>query len=295
LRDALPPLSRYARLQIAGEERIAGHVEATRGCLHMCRHCPIPSVYEGRFFVVQTDVVLEDIRRQVAAGARHITFGDADFLNGPGHVMEIVRRMHAEHPALTFDITTKIEHILRHRALFPELAQLGCVFVISAVESLTPRVLEILDKGHTPADVDVAIDIVHRAGITLRPSLLPFTPWTPLDDYLAMLEWIERRDLIDHIDPVHLAIRLLIPAGAKLLELDNDWKHPDARMDTLQKLAMDAAADGADSGEDPRSTFYRIQALAYAVAAGRTPSTTPHRHHAPPRQRPPKLTETWFC
>ncbi len=87
---------------LAGEERIAGHVEATRGCLHMCRHCPIPSVYEGRFFVVQADVVLEDIRRQVAAGARHITFGDADFLNGPGHVMEIVRRMHAEHPALTF-------------------------------------------------------------------------------------------------------------------------------------------------------------------------------------------------
>jgi radical SAM superfamily enzyme YgiQ (UPF0313 family) len=299
LRDALPPLDRYAKLLIDGEERLAGQVEATRGCLHLCRHCPIPSVYDGRFFVVQAEVVLEDIRRQVAAGARHITFGDADFLNGPNHVMEIVRRMHAEHPALTFDVTTKIEHILEHRELFPELAALGCVFVISAVESLTPKVLEILDKGHTAADVDAAIDIVHAAGIPLRPSLLPFTPWTPYEDYQALLAWIERRGLIDQIDPVHLAIRLLIPPGSKLLELDEvraiigeldavrlsyAWTHPDPRMDELQKQVMDAAAAGADAGDDPPVVFARIQRLAGLVPG------------APPAgKRAPKLTEAWFC
>ena len=41
------------------------------------------AIYQGRFFVIQRDVVLEDIRRQVAAGAAHITFGDPDFFPLP--------------------------------------------------------------------------------------------------------------------------------------------------------------------------------------------------------------------
>src|SRR5215467_8915178 len=132
-RDALPPLARYARLAIAGEERVAGHVEATRGCKHLCRHCPIPPVYGGRFFAVPREVVLEDARRQIAAGARHIDFGDPDFLNGPQHGLRIARALHAEHPDVTFSFTAKIEHIVAERALLRELAAAGGLFVVSAV------------------------------------------------------------------------------------------------------------------------------------------------------------------
>ena len=46
--------------------------------------------------MVPADVVLADIRAQVAAGARHVTFGDPDFLNGPGHALDVARRLHAE-------------------------------------------------------------------------------------------------------------------------------------------------------------------------------------------------------
>ncbi|HUS64263.1 MAG TPA: CUAEP/CCAEP-tail radical SAM protein, partial [Kofleriaceae bacterium] len=283
LRDRLPPLSRYARLLTPTGERVAGYVEATRGCLHRCRHCPIPVVYEGRFFVVQAETVLADIRRQVAAGAGHITFGDPDFLNGPEHTMAIVRAMHAEHPALTFDLTAKIEHLLRHRARLAELRALGCLFIVSAVESLSPRVLEILDKGHTRADVDRALDFVSAAGITLRPSLVPFTPWTTLADYQEQLDWIAARGIIDHLDPVHLAIRLLIPPGSLLAAhpatlphlgaLDADgltyrWTHPDPRMDALQLTALAAVESAAAAGEDPRTTFERVQTLALAAAKG---------------------------
>jgi hypothetical protein len=38
-------------------------------------------VYNGVFRIVQRDVVLADIRQQVAMGAEHITFGDPDFFN----------------------------------------------------------------------------------------------------------------------------------------------------------------------------------------------------------------------
>ena len=108
-----------------------GYTEATRGCKHLCRHCPVVPVYRGAFRIVQQDVVLEDIRQQVAAGAEHITFGDPDFFNGPGHAIPIVEALHREWPALTYDVTIKMEHLLKHRELLPVLKATGCLFVTS--------------------------------------------------------------------------------------------------------------------------------------------------------------------
>ena len=110
-RSGLPSLDRYATLRVAdGSTRIAGYTEASRGCRHLCRHCPVVPVYGGQFRVVQADVVLADIDAQVAAGAQHITFGDPDFFNGPTHAMRIVERLHERHPSLTYDVTIKVEH-----------------------------------------------------------------------------------------------------------------------------------------------------------------------------------------
>lgn len=310
-RETLPPLKHYAHLAWNGHRSPAGYVEASRGCLHTCLHCPITPVYRGRFFVVPREVVLADIRAQVELGAAHITFGDPDFLNGPGHSLKIARAMHREFPHLTFDITTKIEHILEFRRHFPELSALGCAFVVSALESFSDEVLARLDKGHTRADIDRALDILAGAGIPMRPSLLPFTPWTVLDDYLDMLEQVERLDLIDHIDPVQYSIRLLLPPGSALIEqpgaeswlgppspqdLTYTWQHSDPRMDTLHQEVSQLVADAATAGEDPHSTFYRIKSLAYATALGWPLS--PQSPAPPSPARPgssPRLTEAWFC
>jgi len=72
----------------------------SRSC-YRCRHCPVVPVYDGRFRIVQRDVLLADIDQQVDAGARHITFGDPDFWNGVTHAVRIVREMHRRHPDAT--------------------------------------------------------------------------------------------------------------------------------------------------------------------------------------------------
>ncbi|MFQ5876182.1 MAG: CUAEP/CCAEP-tail radical SAM (seleno)protein [Acidobacteriota bacterium] len=312
-RGLLRPLDRYARLEQDGATRIAGHLEASRGCLHGCRHCPIPPVYGGRLFVVPREVVLADARGQVAAGATHITIGDPDFLNGPGHSMAILRRLHDEFPRLTFDFTAKVAHLLRYRGLLPEMARLGCLFVVSAVESLSDRVLAILDKGHTRADVELALALTRDAGLALRPSLVPFTPWTTLEDHRDLLDFVERRDLIDHLDPVQLSIRLLLPPGSLLNDrpevrpflgpLDAGrhtflWTHPDARVDRLQEDVAAIVERAARAREDPRLTFLRIRS-ATARAGGESPAPSPDALlHPPPRRdrgRPPRLSEPWFC
>ena len=309
-RKRLPPLDKYARLEQDGIAHLAGYVEASRGCKHLCFHCPIPPVYDGRFSVVPREVVLEDIRSQVDAGAAHITFGDPDFLNGPRHSLRIVQAMHAAFPELTFDCTTKIEHLLKHRSILPELRDCGCIFIVSAVESLNDVVLENLQKGHTCADVFAVIDLLREVGIALRPSLVPFTPWETLDSYLYMLDCIESRDLIDYIDPVQYTIRLLVPPGSALLSqssiepylggLDQesftyDWTHPDPRMDGLHKVVAGSVESASQIDEDTFVTFHRLRNLVYDAIGRQESSVTFPLAFDSDRVRPPRLTEDWFC
>jgi radical SAM superfamily enzyme YgiQ (UPF0313 family) len=314
-RIGLPILSEYARLEYQGQEHIVGYVEASRGCLHTCLHCPIVPVYQGRFFVFPAPVVLADIRQQVKAGAVHITLGDADFLNGPGHSLSIVRAMHEEFPHLTFDFTTKIEHILKHQSLFEEFSQLGCLFVISAVESFSETVLMHLDKGHTRQDIFLAHDILQSVGITLRPSLVAFTPWTTLEDYAEMFDLVEQHGLIDCIDPVQYSVRLLVPPGSALLtppkthptpmaqflgsldqqKFQHTWSHPDPRMDSLQKAVTKVVENSTKAKEDPECTFYRLWELVYDTAGLNFSSLHKAVSMNPDRVRPPRMTEPWFC
>lgn len=306
-RAPLPVLNSYARLAHRGGHRLVGYVEGSRGCKYFCTHCPIPPVYDGRFFVVPQKIVLEDIRRQVQAGAAHITFGDPDFLNGPTHSLRLVRAMHAEFPSLTFDFTTKVEHIIKHREMFPEFNQLGCLFTVSAVESLSDHVLQILEKNHTRRNVEEAIEIVRTADISLRPTWVAFTPWTTLSDYLEIFEFVSKHDLIDHVDPVQYAVRLLIPPGSHLLKRDAmkshlgsldqsafsyHWSHPDPRMDELHKTVSALAERDSQAGVDPCETFNSIWELTASLQGG-----TPSDHRAFPKdsERAPRLTEPWFC
>jgi radical SAM superfamily enzyme YgiQ (UPF0313 family) len=253
-RAGLLPLAKYAALQMPdGSRRVAGSTDATRGCKHLCRHCPIVPVYKGRFHAIPVDAVLDDIRQQVAAGAQHISFGDPDFFNGPTHARRIVERMAAEWPAVTYDVTVKIEHILRHASMLPLLARTGCVFITSAVESIDDEVLRHLAKGHTRADFVQAVRLCRDAGVTLVPTFVAFTPWTTLEGYDELLETIDELGLREQVAPIQLAIRLLITNGSPLLELPDiqavitefdpasltwPWRHRDPRVDALQQSAM---------------------------------------------------------
>lgn len=306
-RAALPSLKKYAHLERDDRLELVGYVEASRGCKHLCRHCPIPPVYGGRFFVVPVEVLLADIRQQVEAGATHITFGDPDFLNGPGHALAVARALHEAFPALTFDFTAKIAHLLRHRDRLPELARLGCAFIVSAAESLSDAVLAHLDKGHTRADIETAVRLTAEAGIALRPTWVAFTPWTTLEDYRELLDFVEAKGLVDAVDPVQFSIRLLVPPGSLLLEsaalrpfvgelvddqFHHRWTHPDSRMEALHAAVSSVVATAADRREDAAVTFQRVRELAdRAAGVAPRPIVAP----APRRKRPPRLTEPWFC
>jgi radical SAM superfamily enzyme YgiQ (UPF0313 family) len=304
-RSGLLPLSRYATVHLGdGGRRMAGYTEASRGCRHLCRHCPVVPIYNGQFRIVQQDVVLADVAGQVAAGAEHITFGDPDFFNGPTHAIRIVEALHGAHPSVTYDVTIKVEHLLQHSELLPRLRDTGCLFVTTAVESLDDRVLRILEKGHTRADFAAVVEQCRAADLTLMPTFVAFHPWISLDGYCDLLDTIAALDLVDHVAPIQLAIRLLIPRGSRLLELGEVralapefdpttlsflWSHPDPRVDALQTEV--AAIVGRRLTSNRREAFASISALAHARAG--MPYVEPAlASHLKPV---PYLDEPWYC
>ncbi len=305
-RRTLPHLSKYAYLVRADGQcpRVGGYTEASRGCKHHCRHCPIPPVYGGQFRIVPREIVIEDIEQQVNAGAGHITFGDPDFFNGPGHVIPIVEKVHQLWPHLTYDVTIKIEHLLKYQRWLHVLRDTGCAFVTSAVESIDDRVLEILDKHHTRADFFKVVSLFKDTGLVLQPTFVAFHPWTTLSGYLDLLETIARLDLVENVAPIQWAVRLLLPAGSLLLDrvelqpyvndfdeaaLAYRWTHPDPRVDQLWEQVFRLAKDGQDPEQYRSEIFERVWQIACEAAGERRELPTFSR------QPMPHLSENWFC
>jgi hypothetical protein len=259
---------------------------------------------------VPKDVVLADIRQQVAAGARHITFGDPDFMNGPAHAMAIVDALHREFPPVTYDVTVKVEHLLKHSGHLRALRDSGCLFVTTAAESVDNAVLKRLDKGHTRADFLAAIKSFRELKMVLQPTFVPFTPWTTLESYRDLLSVIAAQGLVENVTPIQLGIRLLIPAGSRLLELGEirgmvgefnpaglfyPWKHSDPRLDDLSAQVQELASEGEKLKQSRAEMFTRIWRAAAAVAGA---SDADPAWQLPPLAESaaiPRLSEPWYC
>jgi radical SAM superfamily enzyme YgiQ (UPF0313 family) len=293
----------YAKLQTAAGSKNVAYTEASRGCKHLCRHCPIVPVYQGQFRVVQRDVILEDIRQQVTQGASHVTFGDPDFLNGPTHAMRIVEALHTEFPHVTYDATIKIEHLLKHRDLLGPLRDTGCLFVTTAVESLDDTVLAKLEKNHTRRDFFEAVALARDAELALQPTFLAFTPWTTLASYRDLLRVLRDLDLVESVPSVQLALRLLITSNSRLLELDDirsvagpfdqkslvyPWTHPDSQVDALGARIFRLVDKLQKQGMNRTEIFGAIW-----NEAGDEP--LPENFHLMPRAVVPFLDEPWYC
>lgn len=306
-RTSLPPLGDYASLILPdGARKVCGFAETTFGCKHLCRHCPVVPVYGGRFRAIPADRVLADIAQQVAAGAEHISFGDPDFLNGPTHARRIVRAMAEQFPGLTFDATVKIQHLLRHADLLPEFARRGCLFITSAVESLDDAVLKKLLKNHTRADFLRAHELLRAAGIALAPTFIPFTPWTTLPGYLALLRAIAEMTLVHSVPPVQLSIRLLVPDGSHLLHIPGfagrlqpfdrqtlgwPWRHADPAVDELYESVRAWVAESESRNATREEIFTGIWQRASQAAGQDEPPPALAKTDRPI----PRMSEAWYC
>ncbi len=306
VRTSLPPLEQYVHfVPQQGEVVPAAQVVTSRGCLHTCSHCPVVPIYGGRFFIVDFATVTADISQQVEAGAGHISFGDPDFLNGTGHSLKVTKWLRQTYPHVSFDFTTKVEHLRQYPQHLAKLKEHGAAFVVSAFESVQNSTLGHLDKGHTADDMVQVVQDLKQLDLPLQPTWIPFTPWTTAEDYVEFLNWIEGHGLVRAIPPLQLSLRLLIPPKSWLLHRFTDeswlgplqpdrftyaWYPPDKNVGKLQQELAELTGD-LPADWDPLELFQQVRARAYA-AAGQVLK----RHKLQPQlPAPPRLTEDWFC
>ena len=305
-RSMLPALSKYANLVLPGERpKTIAFVEASRGCKHLCRHCPVVPVYNGTFRAVPVDVVLMDIRQQIAAGAEHVSFGDPDFLNGPTHAKRIIQAMHAEFPQITYDVTIKVEHLLQKKQLLPTLKKTGCLFITSAIESVNNEVLRHLNKNHTDEDFAEIVKLLHDVGIALAPTFVAFNPWITLDGYIALLRRLVELELVESVPPIQLAIRLLVPLGSHLLNINGfkellgnfdpvllgyPWQHSDPRVDRLQRNIQHLVEQNEQKNLSRRETFEQVWQMAHNQADKTSPTLPTYLG-----KEIPCHSENWYC
>ncbi|MBI3524083.1 MAG: radical SAM protein [Betaproteobacteria bacterium] len=306
-RSGLPELQRYAHLILPDDrKKMTGFIEASRGCKHLCRHCPVVPVYQGKFRIVPVEVVMADIAQQVQAGATHISFGDPDFFNGTTHAMKVLTAMHDKFPHLSFDATIKIQHLINHAELLPALKAAGCLFITSAVESVDDRVLEHFAKNHTRADFEHALQLCRAADIFLAPTFVAFTPWTTREGYLDLLGTLLRLRLVEAVPSIQLCIRLLVPEGSYLLQLPGfremvgafdtkllgyPWRHADPAVDALQQAVQTCAAQGEQQGLAREDIFEQIWQLTHAALDRTAPPLAQVDFGAPIA----RLSEPWYC
>ena len=120
-------------------------------------------------------------------------------------------------------------------------------------------------------------------GVEIRPSFLPFTPWTQRGDLVDIFDFVALHDLIDNVDAVQYAIRLLIPPGSLLLDLDDatlrsalgrfdadalsyTWRSPDPALDELQEeLAGLIEEQEREAGAVASETYEAVRSLTFSV------------------------------
>jgi radical SAM superfamily enzyme YgiQ (UPF0313 family) len=215
-----------------------------------------------------------------------------------------VEALHREFPQLTYDVTIKVEHLRENADLLRTLRDTGCLFIVSAVESLDDSILEKLQKGHTREDFFGVVEDCRSAGLILEPTFVPFTPWTTFENYLDLLEQLQRLELIGAVAPIQLAIRLLVTAGSRLLELEElrrqvggfdaksltyPWRHRDPAIDRLCEKLQDIVASAENAKESRATIFEKIWNAANRQTA-RKSVTLPATSAAVPY-----LNEPWYC
>jgi hypothetical protein len=228
--------------------------------------------------------------------------------------MQIVEALHREHPGLSYDVTIKVEHLLKHAGRLPALRETGCAFVTTAVESVDDDVLRILDKGHTRADFIRLAGLMRGLGLFLVPTFVPFTPWTTLEGYEDLLATLIRLGLVEHVPPVQLTIRLLIPAGSRLLEvlplhnaaigpfqqeaLSYPWANSDRKVDRLQRDLEAMVQREANASASRTMIFgeaWKLLQRAMNEDGDEALVPLPLVPPGPARVTIPFMTEPWYC
>ena len=141
--------------------------EATRGCIHSCEFCVVPSAWGRKPYQKPVDEVVEDIRQH---GARKLIFVDLNLVADPEYAVSLFEALIPLRVKWYGLATTKMAE---DRTLLSLAARSGCKGILMGFESLSQSSLRSACKSFNHPDrYKEIVDNLHAHGISLQACVV---------------------------------------------------------------------------------------------------------------------------
>jgi radical SAM superfamily enzyme YgiQ (UPF0313 family) len=141
--------------------------EATRGCVHDCDFCVVPSAWGRRPYQKPVADVTEDIQRHLAQGrARRLIFVDLNIIADRRYALELFAAL-VPLRVEWYGLATTL--IGRDEELLSMAERSGCRGLLLGFESISPANLKLSRKGfNRPEDYAALVAKLHAHGIAVQ-------------------------------------------------------------------------------------------------------------------------------
>ena len=156
---------------------------ASRGCPNACSFCCSPKIWKQTIRYRSPASVLREIRELVEEGTRKFHFYDDDFLLNPAFVRTLCTSIVAEDLSIQWVCLASTRSIKRNAALLDLMVRAGCVGIEVGIESGDPGVLVEISKPQRVPEIEEAVKILHKKGVTILPLFMTFNPGETLEGH----------------------------------------------------------------------------------------------------------------
>jgi anaerobic magnesium-protoporphyrin IX monomethyl ester cyclase len=201
--DSLPFAARDYLSFCLGKTNYAT-IMGSRGCYGICTFCSnysFESFHSGPRWRKRNPLSVVDEMQELfeSYGVTIFKFNDPNIF-GPGrkgceHVANICREIRRRKLSFHLMGFCRSNDITVFPEIVYELKSAGFERLLLGIESSDNNILQKFRKGETIEEMEVALDILEKAGISTVPGFMIFNPYTTLDTLKKDLAFLQRRRL----------------------------------------------------------------------------------------------------
>lgn len=169
---AMPYNTRFAMM----DKYVMANMNTSRGCPYHCRFCSVDSIWGGAYSTFSAERVVEDIQRLIRDfRIEAVYFREDNFLANRARTCAIGERLLTFNAPLRWGCEARVD-ALQDEEYVRFLSKTGCEHVFLGIESLSQRVLDLMNKKITVDQALRAIDLCRRYGILVFGSFIVGSP-----------------------------------------------------------------------------------------------------------------------
>lgn len=164
--DDLAHLPRITLDLVAPEFNFSPKLVSSRGCPFRCSFCSISAFYGGKYRQRTVDEVITDLKDYMSWGFDQFWFHDDNLTVNKAWLTDFCNRLLSERIKIRWNAMSRVSIIAKEPELIALMHRAGCSLLSIGIESGIPEVIERMHKNIDLNDIDKAIAVMDKIGIT---------------------------------------------------------------------------------------------------------------------------------